>query len=251
MARERKVARRRSASARALADARYRLRIARNRKRYTRKGRAPQGRGPFDSRRARARPTDGGRARAATPGRLALAVVAGLFLALAGAEARAAQDDPRLDGLFERLRATSDSLEARSIQNRIWTIWLDARDDTLDGLMRGGVRAMRAGDLDGAIDRFTRLIEAAPTFAEAWNKRATVYYMAGRHDESIADCMKTIELEPRHFGALSGLGLIHGALDDDEAALFWFREALRRNPHMETVRRRIEALSREIEGEPI
>ena len=183
--------------------------------------------------------------------RILLVVVAGSFLAAAGPEPRAAQDDPRLDDLFERLHATADPAEAWLIQSHIWAIWLDGHDDALNALMHGGAQAMQAGDLDAAIGRFTHLIEVAPKFAEAWNKRATAYYMIGRYDDSIADCMKTIELEPRHFGALSGLGLIHGARDDDEAALFWFREALKQNPHMEGIRQRADELSREIEGEPI
>ena len=163
----------------------------------------------------------------------------------------AAQDDPRLDLLFGRLHATSDSGEARLLQNRIWSIWLDARDAELNTLMRGGTFLMQSGNLSKAVTMFSRIIETGPDFAEGWNKRATAYYLMGRFDESIADCMRVLELEPRHFGALSGLGLIHSALDEPETALHWFREALKQNPHMPRIRERAEELALEVEGEPI
>jgi tetratricopeptide (TPR) repeat protein len=164
---------------------------------------------------------------------------------------QAAQDDPRLDSLFEQLHQTSDAGEAQLIQSYIWALWVEAHDDGLNQLMYGGTRAMQVGDLNEAIGFFAQLIEVAPEFAEAWNKRATVYYMVGRYDDSIADCMRVLELEPRHFGALSGLGLIYSAQGDKAEALFWFREALKQNPHMENIRARVEELSREVEGEAI
>ena len=179
---------------------------------------------------------------------LAAGVVA---LALLVAPVSAAQDDPRLDVLFAALLATRDEGRARLIESYIWSIWLEAHDDTLDRLMRLGMRDMGAGSLDSAIRRFSTIVERAPDFAEGWNKRATVYYMAGRFEESIADCMRVLALEPRHFGALSGLGLIHLATDAEEQALVWFRRALERNPHMPAVRRRVDALAAKLEGQPI
>lgn len=178
---------------------------------------------------------------------LAAVLAAAMF---AGA-ADAAQDDPRLDDLFARLTTTQDAAEAQVIENVIWTIWLEGHDDTLNQLLAQGTRDMQVGDLDAAIERFSTLIEMAPDFAEAWNKRATVYYMTGRYDESIADCMQVLAREPRHFGALSGLGLIHEARGEDNEALDWFRRALEQNPHMPGIRQRVEALSVEVEGEAI
>ena len=163
----------------------------------------------------------------------------------------AAQDDPRLDNLFARLVETQDEGEAHVIESFIWTIWLEGHDDTLNRLMAQGTRDMQVGDLDAAIAQFTTLIELAPDFAEAWNKRATVYYMSGQYDASIADCMEVLAREPRHFGALSGLGLIHQARGEDAEALDWYRRALEQNPHMPAIRQRIEDLSLEIEGEPV
>lgn len=176
--------------------------------------------------------------------------VAILTVALSG-PLTAAQDDPRLDTLFDRLHATDDSSEARRLEQLIWSIWLEANDQEHNALMQGGTFLMNSGNLPGAAAAFSRIIEARPEFAEGWNKRATVYYLMGRFDESIADCVKTLELEPRHFGALSGLGLIHSALDDPATALHWFREALKHNPHMRGVAERADELAREVEGEPV
>lgn len=182
--------------------------------------------------------------------RLLAAVVVTVMFVHAGS-LDAAQDDPRLDTLFGRLHETEDSKEARRIESLIWSIWLDADDSELNALMRGGTFLMQNGNFSQAAAVFSQIIEAGPGFSEGWNKRATVYYLMGRFDDSIADCIKVLELEPRHFGALSGLGLIHIALDEPESALYWFREALRQNPHMPRIRERADELAREVEGEPI
>ena len=174
-----------------------------------------------------------------------------LAVLLVSGPVSAAQDDPRLDNLFARLLETRDEAEAQVIESFIWTIWLEGHDDTLNGLMDRGTRDMQVGDLDSAIAEFTTLIEMAPDFAEAWNKRATVYYMTGQYDASIADCMEVIAREPRHFGALSGLGLIYQARGEDAEALVWYRRALEQNPHMPGIVQRVEELSLEIEGEPV
>ena len=171
--------------------------------------------------------------------------------ALVSGPVSAAQDDPRLDALFAGLTTTQDEAEARVIESFIWTIWLEAHDDTLNGLMAQGTRDMQTGDLDDAVARVSTLIELAPDYAEAWNKRATVYYMIGRYDESIDDCMQVLAREPRHFGALSGLGLIHEARGENAEALAWFRRALEQNPHMPGIAQRVKELSIAVEGEPV
>ncbi len=184
------------------------------------------------------------------PARLLAAALAALVIAGTGPLA-ASQDDPRLDLLFERLHAADDLAAAREIETLIWSVWLETGDAELDALMRYGMFLMRNGNLQEAAAAFDRIVETAPDVAEGWNKRATVLYLMGRFDASLADCMKVLELEPRHFGALSGLGLIHVALDDAESALHWFREALRHNPHMPGVRARVDDLARSVEGDPV
>src|SRR5262249_17670795 len=136
--------------------------------------------------------------------RLVLPVLA-LFLG-ALAPARAGQDDPRLPHLFAILKASPDDDAASRAEAMIWPIWAEGRDEDLSLLMRQGIIFMRRGELEAALAVFDDIVERDPQFAEGWNKRATVYYLLGRYDESVADVERTLALEPRHFGALSGLG---------------------------------------------
>jgi tetratricopeptide (TPR) repeat protein len=158
------------------------------------------------------------------------------------------QNDRRLDGLFEQLHITPDPAEAGAIEQQIWQIWLESDDATVNGLMLQGIAAMSLRQLDLALDRFDRMVEHAPAFAEGWNKRATVYYLMGDFEASVVDIKRTLGLEPRHFGALSGLGLIYDAIDQPRAALRSFEAALRLNPHLEGARDRVEELRRALQG---
>ena len=158
------------------------------------------------------------------------------------------QNDRRLDGLFERLHAAPGAGDAKAIEQQIWQIWLESDDATVDRLMQQGIAAMHLRQLDLALDRFDRMVERAPAFAEGWNKRATVYYLMGDFEASVVDIERTLGLEPRHFGALSGLGLIYDAIDQPRAALRSFEAALRLNPHLESIRGRVEELRRVLGG---
>jgi tetratricopeptide (TPR) repeat protein len=160
------------------------------------------------------------------------------------------QNDRRLDGLFERLHTTPDPAEGGAIEEQIWRIWLESDDATVNRLMLEGIAAMNLRQLDLALDRFDRMVEHAPAFAEGWNKRATVYYLMGDFEASVVDIERTLGLEPRHFGALSGLGLIYDAIDQPRAALRSFEAALRLNPHLEGTRDRVEELRRALRGRP-
>ena len=169
---------------------------------------------------------------------------------LAADAARADQSDARLDGLFERLKAATEPAEGKAIEVRIWDIWLRTDEPQAARLMAEGIEAMSRGAYADALDRFDRLVELAPGFAEAWNKRATVHYLMGNHAASVADIIRTLELEPRHFGALSGLGLIYLDLGESAAALRSFEAALAIDPHLEGVRERVEELRRRVRGQP-
>ncbi len=181
-----------------------------------------------------------------------LTVVATALLVLchtqAGSLALADQRDDRLDALFERLQETSDPGDAASIEQRIWQIWIESEDAASSQLMRRGMAAMASGDPDSALDAFDELVTLAPDFAEAWNKRATVYYLMGRLDESVTDIQQTLELEPRHFGALSGLALIYDAVDKPEAAIRSLEAALDINPHLHGSRDRLRSLRDKMKG---
>src|SRR5579859_6450483 len=131
-----------------------------------------------------------------------LAVSAVLLLA---GGARADQNDVRLDPLFDRLKATESDEEATQIVRRIWGLWGQAPDRMTSRLFDAGEAAMQHGDYDSALNAFNLVIERAPAFAEGFNQRATLYFEIGRYDESVADIERTLALEPRDFGALSGL----------------------------------------------
>jgi len=143
---------------------------------------------------------------------------------------QADQKDTRLPGLFDSLKKASSSDEADAIEAKIWTIWLKADDPAIDKLMQQGSDAMSSQDYSSAMQSFNAIIEQKPDFAEGWNKRATLYYLMGDYQHSLSDIDKVLELEPRHIGALSGLGLVNMQLDRDEAAADAFQRVLDIDP---------------------
>lgn len=168
-------------------------------------------------------------------------VMAGVLSGGMGA-AYADQTDSRLDTLFGKLHQTNNPHEADEIVEQIWVVWTEFDDEAIHEAMLRGVDAMAGSKYENAVAIFGGVIEKQPAFAEAWNKRATVYYLMGRLDDSLADVEATLELEPRHFGALSGKGLILMAKGEFLAAIEAFEHALETNPHMPSIRLRIEML---------
>jgi tetratricopeptide (TPR) repeat protein len=118
----------------------------------------------------------------------------------------------------------------------LWALWHRSGDPQLDALLRQGMAAMERQELDKADALFTRLIQTAPAFAEGWNKRATVRFLAKDYAASIADCRETLTRNPNHFGALSGQGLCHMALAQYKEAAEVFRRALAVHPHLANAR---------------
>ena len=180
---------------------------------------------------------------------LAVALLAALFAGVP--DASADQRDPRLAKLFVALAEASDPAAALAIEGAIWGIWLDGGDPGLNEIMARGVEAMHASRLRDAADRFTELILAAPGFAEAWNKRATVYYLMDRYEDSVRDIERTLALEPRHFGAISGMGLIFLERGDEEGALGAFEKVLEIHPRALGARFQVERLRERLEGRRI
>lgn len=119
------------------------------------------------------------------------------------------QTDPQLDELFEQLLQTDDESSLRQIESQIWELWLQHPNQDVERLMQLGTQRMNAQAVADAMLVFTQLTENFPNYAEAWNKRATLHYLIGEPEASEADIKRTLELEPRHFGALSGLGLVY------------------------------------------
>jgi tetratricopeptide (TPR) repeat protein len=174
-----------------------------------------------------------------------------LALLLAARAAHADQTDPRLTELFDKLAAADAAEDAKRLEQAIWSVWLESGSATVDLLMQRSIKAMHAQRLDEAIGLLTTIVELKPDYAEGWNKRATVLFMLGRLDSSIQDCEKVLELEPRHFGALSGLGMIYEQLEDNKQALEAYERALTVNPHLEGAQREVERLKPLVEGERI
>jgi tetratricopeptide (TPR) repeat protein len=164
--------------------------------------------------------------------------------------ALADQQDFRLEGLFARLQTTSSRAEAQAAQRQIWQIWIESDDSLVNRLMRNGIQAMATRQHGLALQYFDRLVERAPDFAEGWNKRATVHYLMDDYEASVLDIERTLDLEPRHFGALSGLGMIYDAIGKPAAALRSFEAAVAINPHLDGTRQRIDALRRQLRGSP-
>jgi tetratricopeptide (TPR) repeat protein len=170
-----------------------------------------------------------------------------LFLTCAAA---AAEDTAKLDGLFDRLK-TAEEGEAGRIETEIWIEWSKSGSPALDLLLQRGRDAMDLGDIPAAIEHFSAVIDHDPNFAEAWNARATAYFMAGEFGPSVADIGTVLTLNPRHFGALSGLAMILEETGKPERALDVYRAAIAIHPHMEGAADAIERLEKQAEGQEL
>jgi len=174
---------------------------------------------------------------------LSIVMVLTVFLITGGAaSSHADQNDSRLDTLFGQLHQTDNYGEASEIVEQIWTVWTENDDPDAHFEIIKGVESMAHQNYEAALLIFDHVVKNHPEFAEAWNKRATVLYLMGRYDESLRDVHVTLELEPRHFGALSGKGLIFMVQGEYIEAIKAFEHALETNPHMPGIRMRIEKL---------
>jgi tetratricopeptide (TPR) repeat protein len=159
-------------------------------------------------------------------------------------------DDARLDDLFQQLQTATEE-EAGAITNNIWMEWSKSGSPAMDLLLKRGRDAMNAGFPMIAIEHFTALIDHAPDFAEGYNARATAYFQTGDLGPSVADIAQTLTLNPRHFGALSGLGMIFEQLDQLDKALEVYKAALAINPHMPNVKDAVERLEISVGGQDL
>ena len=162
-----------------------------------------------------------------------------------------AQNDPRLPSLFDALSAANSAEAAAPIEAQIWALWTNSGEVGIDQLMAIGLSAMAVQDYPRALAAFSQIIEQKPDFAEGWNKRATVHYLMGDYQRSTEDIEHVLALEPRHFGALSGLGLIALAIGEPEQALEAFETALMIHPNMAGADTHIRALREKLKGRGI
>ncbi|HVV60771.1 MAG TPA: tetratricopeptide repeat protein, partial [Pseudolabrys sp.] len=156
-----------------------------------------------------------------------------------------------LEFLFEALKIAPDETTAKEIEQRIWALWFVSPSDTANLLMARVRVAVEAKDLDLALKLLNALIKIRPDYVEAWNRRATIYFMKNDYGKSIADIREVLKREPRHFGALTGLGVILEEIGDDRHALEVFRRAVEVYPRIERVPDLIKTLQEKVEGRDI
>ncbi|HZP99649.1 MAG TPA: tetratricopeptide repeat protein [Reyranella sp.] len=137
-----------------------------------------------------------------------------------------------LDTLFAKLQTATDPMIIQTLEQAIWEQWTMVPDPEQRKLMMKGIAEMQAQELRAAVATFSKLIDLAPQLSEAWNKRATVYWLLGDFKASIDDICETVKREPRHFGAYSGLGMIREQMNEPARAVAAFELARKYNPHI-------------------
>jgi len=155
-----------------------------------------------------------------------------------------------MDALFGQL-ATADARASQRIERQIWSEWSKSGSAAMDLLLQRGRDALAEGETQAAIDHFSALIDHAPDFAEGWNARATAYFQAGQYGPSIEDIAHVLTLNPKHFGAMAGLGAMLEELDRPERALEVYRAALAIHPHLTGVLEAVERLETASAGQEL
>jgi len=156
-----------------------------------------------------------------------------------------------LDFLFEALKVAPDAETSKAIEERIWSLWFHSGSDTADLLMARARAAVDGKETDLGLQLLDSIIKFKPDYVEAWNRRATIHFAQKDYGQAIEDIRQVLAREPRHFGALTGLGLIMQEIGDDKRALEVFRRALAVNPHLERVPDLVKELATKVEGRDI
>jgi len=156
-----------------------------------------------------------------------------------------------LDTLFGALKIAPDATSAKAIETRIWAKWIESGSDTCDLLMTRVRDAIEEKNYDLAIRLLNAIVAIRPNYVEAWNQRATVFYLKDDYAHAIADIAEVLAREPRQFGALAGLGLMLQDMGDDKDALEAYRRALAIDPHLENIPDTVKTLTEKVEGRDI
>lgn len=172
------------------------------------------------------------------------------FLLVSCLQVPAWADEAELEALFEGLK-TADAAQAAQIESRIQELWSNSGSPSMDLLLERGRDALMEGNVVLAIQHFSALIDHAPDFAEGYNGRATAYFQQGRYGLSLEDIQHTLALNPRHFGAMSGLALILEELDRPKDALAAWRAVERINPNREGLSDAVHRLEVMVEGQAL
>jgi tetratricopeptide (TPR) repeat protein len=154
---------------------------------------------------------------------------------LTPAEIAKAQAD-ELDRLFAQLHRSGNEAQAPAVEQKIWIAWSRHVSPTAEVLLSEASKAMGAEEFPAAEEILDKLVEVQPQYAEAWNRRATLNFLARRYDKALADINMVLDLEPRHFGALAGRGMIYEAMGKPDMALQAYRDALAVDPYMQNVK---------------
>ena len=161
------------------------------------------------------------------------------------------QSDERLDELFLTLQSSKSSVELQEAEFEIWAIWYESGREDIDRLMKEAGTAVQSGDLPQAEVLYSQVIGTLPEFSEGWNRRATVRYYRQDYEGSLDDIEVTLRLEPRHFGAMWGLGMILGLEGDFTGAITAFERLLKLKPNARDARPRIELLKKKLANSAI
>ena len=156
-----------------------------------------------------------------------------------------------IEFLFGALKAAPDPESAKLVENRILTLWLVSGSDTADLLMTRVKTAIDAKEFDLAIELLNAVVEIKPDYVEGWNRRATVHFLKKDFSAAIVDIRQVLAREPRHFGALAGLGMIMQELGEDKRALEVFRRALDVHPHLQRIPDLVKSLTEKVDGRDI
>lgn len=156
-----------------------------------------------------------------------------------------------LDFLFGALKVAPDEASAKNIEDRIWALWLASGSDTCNLLMTRVKKAVDAEDYNLAVRLLDAIIEIRPKYVEAWNRRATVFFLKRDYGSALADLTQVLSREPRHFGALAGVAAIMQDIGNDKAALEAYRRALEIDPHLKGVADKVKTLTNKVEGRGI
>ncbi len=185
--------------------------------------------------------------------RSCLAALLGLMLG-ANVMAQNAGSGTVLDTLFAKLQDATDPVAIQTLEAAIWEQWTMVPDQQQRAMLMRGITEMNQRELKSSVETFTRLVETAPELSEAWNKRATAYWLMGNFTASLADICETVKREPRHFGAYSGLGMIRAEMGENARAVAAFELARKWNPHIvgiDSEIERLKALGGDVPADPL
>jgi len=174
----------------------------------------------------------------------------GLLMAISVSGRGIAQENPpagQMDGWFAELADPKNDNWQRPLAD-IEREWSKSGSPAFDLLLKRGQEAMQSGDIKAAIGHLTALTDLDPDFAEGWNARATAFYLAGLYGPSLSDIRHVLALNPRHFGALAGLGMILQDTGHRDKAIKAFRASLAIHPHQDSIRHALEELEKKASG---